>query len=194
MPKVLTDYGDRLHTLRGMLYVGVDPGAGGGIAVLGQDSSPGRPPPVQTYKMSNTPQDLWDLMDRIRETATRAGGCFALLEQVGGYAGKGEGAKGGGAANGSAMFKFGHNAGCCEMALTAAGISFETWTPGKWLKALGVPGRKAGEKRAEWKNRLRRHAQRLFPRENITLAVSDALLIAEACRRYRQAVPSAVPV
>jgi len=130
--------------------------------------------------MPATEKDLFDWMCRfsphgsVRKTV-------AVIEQVGGFVGS-EG-KGGGAANGAAMFKFGMSYGGLRMALVGCGIPFEAATPGKWLKGLGVVGRKKEESRTEWKNRLKAAAQRLFPSEKVTLNTADALLIAEFCRR-----------
>lgn len=163
------------------VYVGIDPGAGGGIAYL-QGSK------LVTLKMPDTTMSLWHKITEITALAKGNGAhMFALLEQVGGYTGSGEGEKGGGAANGSAMFKFGTNYGMCLMALTASWLPYETWTPGKWQKMVHMSSRRPKEKRHEWKRRLKEHAERLFPLPpgTITLATADAVLIAEACRRYR---------
>lgn len=102
----------------------------------------------------------------------------AIVEQVNGYVGDGGNP-------GSAMFKFGSNYGQVLMALTAASVPFETITPARWQRGLGVPPRKKGETKSEFKNRLKAMAQRLFPQVVVTLATADALLIAEYCRRAR---------
>lgn len=165
------------------IYLGIDPGAGGGIAIIHGNK-------VSCYPMPDTETDLWNVIEGVAEIMRLHYGGFALLEQVGGFVGKGEGEKGGGRANGSAMFKFGANYGDCRMALVASGIPHERWPPAKWLKFLGIPNKKKGETRSEWKNRLKGHAQQLFPQVKVTLATADALLIAEACRRFRQGISS----
>jgi hypothetical protein len=104
--------------------------------------------------------------------------------------------------------------GTLLMALTAAGISFEEITPQVWQKALHIPPRKKGVKRRvpnpkkpskmktivkggetdrQWKGRLRNKAQQLFPSLEVwrgtignQLAVADAILIAEFCRRRQE--------
>ena len=62
------------------------------------------------------------------------------------------------------------------MALCAATIPYEEVTPQKWQKALGC--RTGGDK-----NVSKARAQALFPLQNITHAIADALLLAEYCRR-----------
>jgi len=68
-------------------------------------------------------------------------------------------------------FSFGRGYGNLEMALTAAGISFERVRPQVWQKALGCMTK--GDK-----NVSKRKAQELFPDRKITHATADALLIA----------------
>jgi hypothetical protein len=68
--------------------------------------------------------------------------------------------------------------------LISADISFQEVTPQKWQKAFGLVKEKGEEPRA-WKNRIKAKAQQLFPSQKVTLAVADALLIAEYNRRKR---------
>jgi hypothetical protein len=110
--------------------------------------------------------------------------------------------------------------GTLLMALTAAGIRFEEVRPQVWQKALGIPPRKKATKKVsstvvvdgtlvnvgkyrsvthnietdtQWKHRLRKKAQQLFPSLEVwrgtignQLAVADAILIAEFCRRRQE--------
>lgn len=165
-------------------YLGIDPGASGGIASLLQAPawvdrcavSSGRPQAGLAVKMPDTPADIWQTL---RSFVAQPGvNCtvFAVLEKVGGYVGENQ--------PGSAAFKFGTSYGMLKMALVAAGIPFEEITPQRWQKGLGIPPRRKSESKTAWKNRLKDHAQRLFPAVKITLAVADALLIAEFARRY----------
>ncbi len=73
-----------------------------------------------------------------------------------------------------------------KMALAALGIPYEAVQPSKWMKALGIPTRKPEETDSKWKNRLRAKAQTQYPATKISLNTSDALLIAEYCRRLRE--------
>lgn len=144
-------------------YIGIDPGAHGGIAVLSVDGSV-----VEVATMPTTPMDLLDFLSRYKDDS------FCVLERVGGLPGQG----------GSAMFNFGKGYGHLQMALLALGIPTNDVTPNKWEKSfqLGSSGKYG---KTEWKNRLKAKAQQLFPSlgRKITLATCDALLIAEYGRR-----------
>ena len=141
-----------------MLFIGIDPGKNGGIAVLDGELSV-----VGLFKMPETPQDLLNALSSYRSNST------CVLEKVGGMPGNG----------GSAMFNFGKGYGHIEMALLACGICTETITPNKWEKYFQL-GTSGNYSKTEWKNRLKAKAQQLFPSlgKKITLATCDALLIA----------------
>ena len=156
MPKIIKDQS---------VYMGIDPGKSGGIALLFDNE-------VIATKMPETPADV---LDWIRESASN---CVAVIEQVGGYTGEGQ--------PGSAMFNFGRGVGHLEMALLTCKIPTESVPPRKWQKALGISAKKKTETKTQWKNRLKSVAQRLFPSITVTLATSDALLIAEYCKRKRE--------
>jgi hypothetical protein len=143
-----------------MVYIGVDPGAGGGIAVLWPDQVH-----VETFKMPATERDILDLLERACQHPQRA-----VLEHVWSTPGQG------------GAFAFGRSVGHLEMALTAARIPFDKVLPKTWQKALGVVYRK-GMTNVEKKNITKRRAQQLFPTLTITHAIADALLMAEYCRR-----------
>ncbi len=68
-------------------------------------------------------------------------------------------------------------------ALTAGHTPFDAVTPQKWQKGLNLRTRAKGEEKRDWKNYLKGEAQRLFPSQKVTLAIADALLLAEYCRR-----------
>ena len=157
-----------------MHFIGIDPGVKGGIAVLDEEGKV-----AFLEKMPATPHDLWQVMWKIPRRR------FAYLEKVGGYIGD-EGEKGAGRANGSRMFTFGQNFGWCQMALEGNYIPYELVTPQVWQKSVGITLRKKEESRSAWKNRLKARAQELFPSERVTLANSDALLIAYHCWQTRR--------
>lgn len=153
------------------LYIGVDPGASGGLACITPTAALAIPTP-------KTERDVWDwLSARGRESVDDP--VFAVIEKVGGFI-KGN------PAPGSAMFNFGASYGGLRMALIAAGIPFEEVPPQRWQKALAIPPKKRDETKTQFKNRLKARAQQLFPSEKVTLATADALLIAEYCRRLRE--------
>lgn len=138
------------------LYIGIDPGASGGIGFVPEHGKP------WATKMPGTERDLFDaLVD-----ATRDHDCRALIEQVASSPQMGV----------VSAFTFGRSFGSLRMALIAAGIPFESITPAKWQAAMRC--RTGGDK-----NVSKARAQELFPTLKITHAIADALLIAEHARR-----------
>lgn len=147
-------------------YIGIDPGASGGIAVLGYRTL--------LLSMPKTERDLFDALEDVKY------GSVCIVEKVWGHTGQNQ--------PGSAMFNFGKGYGAVLMALTALGIPFEEVVPRTWQKSLSIPPRKKTETKTQWKNRLKAKAQQLFPNVKVTLATCDALLIAEYCRRKHEGV------
>lgn len=154
-----------IPTLSRLVYLGIDPGASGGLAIISEYVG------VVKTAMPRTERDVLDWLTAWKEEQT-----FAVIEKVHAMPGNGV----------SGMFKFGMSYGSLRMALLAANIPFEEIQPRVWQKALGMSPRRKEESGTEWKNRLKAKAQQLFPREVITLATADALLIAEYCRRRRE--------
>jgi hypothetical protein len=139
------------------ITIGVDPGANGGIAWITSDGK------ACVEKMPDTLQDLWELVESIGFEAPdfTPYQIKAYIEQVSSSPQMGV----------VSAFSFGRGYGNLEMALTAAGISFERVRPQVWQKALGCMTK--GDK-----NVSKRKAQELFPDRKITHATADALLIA----------------
>src|SRR5262252_7264516 len=141
------------------LYLGIDPGKGGGIVALSATSVCG------VWPMPATEADIWAIFsvdDRWLYTMAYIEGVHAMPKQ-----------------GVTSAFTFGKGYGALLMALTAAGIPFEIVSPQKWQKALGCLSR--GDK-----NITKRKAQQLFPQVKVTHAIADALLIAEYGRRLHQ--------
>lgn len=149
--------------------LGIDPGKQGGLVFIDKGL-------VNVTKMPATEKDIWECIAVCKNKVK-----MAYIEQVGGYIE--------GVSPGPAMFNFGWGYGGLRMALTAAGIPFETVLPRTWQKGLHIPprkkkGRKYVETKTQWKNRLKAIAQRLFPKLHLTLDTSDALLIAVYGQRH----------
>lgn len=136
-------------------YLGIDPGVGGGIAVLGADGAV-----VAALKMPATERDILDVFRLYSEDAR------AMLEFVRASPQMGS----------VSIFSFGRGYGALRMGLVAACVPFDEVTPQKWQAAMGC--RTGGDK-----NISKRRAQELFPGVPITHARADALLIAEYGRR-----------
>lgn len=185
------------------VYIGIDPGTTGGLAVLRGDK-------LTVAKMPETDRDVWNWFSGFQLWINHKDKPYAVVEKVGGFIR-------GNPAPGSAMFNFGRGYGRLLMALTAAAIPFEEVPPQRWMKYLGIPTRTphdktrsvvitrgknkgktrveryGGETDVEFKNRLRAKAQQLFPAIDFTLATCDAAILAEYCRRVRTGVRSADP-
>ena len=144
-------------------YLGIDPGLSGGLALLNNIGQVER-----LDKMPATERDIWLWF------STLPPGTRAVIEKVHSMPEQGI----------ASSFKFGYGFGGLVMALTATNIPFVPTTPQKWIKALAIPSKKSSEGKTQWKNRLKAKAQQLYPQSRITLAVSDALLIAHYCRGY----------
>lgn len=151
-------------------YIGIDPGANGGLVCLFDDKT-------FIQMMPETERDIWDWFNQWKGVPV-----FGIIEKVGGFMG----GTGRNVASGHTMFNFGLSYGVLRMAFIAAEIPFEEVPPRTWQKGLKIPPMSRTESKTEFKNRLKGLAQQLFPLEKVTLATSDALLIAEYCRRKRE--------
>ena len=156
-------------------YIGIDPGATGGIAILCGSA-------VQAITMPHSERTLYDLL---HQHASPPGNVCAAIEQVSGFIGTTH--------PGSAMFEFGENYGFLRACLVACGLTpskgdistgtFVSVPPQRWQTALHIDPRRKQESKTDWKNRLKWNAQELFPKKKypnltITLRTADALLIA----------------
>lgn len=149
------------------LFIGVDPGRGGGIAHINETGAV-----ICISKMPATEQDLYRAI-YLPVNVTGPASFTAVIEHVWSIPGQG------------GAFAFGKNVGSCLMALTAARIPFTEVLPRVWQKAMGIRYPK-GATDTQKKNLTKRRAQQLFPTVDVTHATSDALLLADFCRRQEQ--------
>jgi crossover junction endodeoxyribonuclease RuvC len=149
-----------------MIYLGIDPGKGGGIAAIRfePDGGQGELEYHDAYPMPETEKDVFAVIENL----PRRGGIFALIERVHAMPKQGV----------TSSFTFGKGYGFLRCSLIACGIPFEEVTPQKWQKAMGCLSK--GEK-----NITKARAQQLFPEIKVTHKIADALLIAEHCRRTK---------
>lgn len=152
----------------GKFVLGVDPGKLGGFAVLDMEGNV-----IDIHKMPETPQDILEYLRRFCRTELFGNDYVCYMERVGtGMPGQ----------SSKATATFARHNGHLEMALLALGIKTNEVTPAKWMKYYQL-GKSSDYSKTEWKNRLKGKAQQLFPNENVTLAIADALLIAEYGRK-----------
>ena len=149
-----------------MIYVGIDPGASGGIVAIG----PNNHVLVHT-KCPNTVHDLADVYRYICELPGRYDSCSikACIEAVHSMPGN----------SGRSMFTFGTNYGMHLGLLASNKISYIKCTPSVWMKSFGSMPRDKRDR----KNHIKQLAQQLYPNTDkpITLATSDALLRDHYC-------------
>lgn len=146
------------------MYLGIDPGANGGLAWLDAD---GRL--VEAVKMPSTPEDVLSVLGR------HDGDVVCYMEKVGGMTGQ----------SATASFVFGKGYGELTMALLAKGISTTLVTPQKWQKHFTLGGKK-GEGKTSHKNRIKAWAQQRYPGLRVTLWAADALAIASYAYEMRK--------
>ena len=149
-------------------YIGIDPGAAGGLAFITEDGLV-----VVHSRKSATPLEA--VQDAL--LGTNPNDCVAYLEQIGGFiAGR--------PLPGSSMFKMGHSVGYWEGLLAGLGVRTILVRPQKWQE--GIPGA-TGKKGPDRKRVLRDEAVRRFPAMRPTLLTCDALLIADFARTNERA-------
>lgn len=167
-----------------MIYIGIDPGSAGGIAVDWNGH-------VTTKSMPKTDTDIMEYLAEFKGENVSV-----MMEKVGGFIGfrkriinilcphcKGtvpyeikEGDPG------SAMFKFGDGNGYLRGICRAFGFRYDTIAPKSWQKVFNLFKTKYMGKQ-QWKSVLKNKAQQFYPDIKVTLATADALLILEFLKR-----------
>ena len=149
-----------------MIYVGIYPGASGGLVAIGPDNHV-----LVHTKCPDTVHDLADIYRHICELPRRYDSCSikACIESVHSMPGN----------SGRSMFTFGTNYGMHLGLLAANKIPYIKCTPSVWMKHYGSMPRDKKDR----KNHIKQLAQQLYPDTDkpITLATSDAVLIAHYC-------------
>lgn len=144
------------------IIIGIDPGANGAFAIRYQDGS--------SFAHRFTSDS--DFLESMREIAEASdidnAEVTVYIEQVGGFVGK--------AQPGSSMFNFGKNFGFQLGVCQAFSFRVELVRPQVWQKAYPTKTSKK-ENETQHKRELKDYAARLFPKEKVTLATADALLI-----------------
>ena len=149
-----------------MIYIGIDPGASGGIVAIGPDNHV-----LVHTKCPDTVHDLADVYRYICKLPGRYDDCSikAVIELVHSFPGNSP----------RSMFSFGTNYGMHLGLLAYNKIPYTKVTPAVWMKTFGsLP-----KPKKDRKNHLKQLAQQLYPSTDkaITLATADAVLIAHYC-------------
>ncbi len=143
-------------------YGGIDPGYSGGICVLNKFGQV-----EYICKCPNTEREMVDLLNYPLPEPTPEEldlNGFVIIEGAHSFPNQGV----------SSTFKFGMNYGVWIGILSALKIPYMIVSPQKWMKTFGSMPKEKKDR----KNHLKRLAQHRFPSEKITLATSDAVMIA----------------
>ena len=141
-------------------YIGIDPGKGGGIAVIAKDG-------IEVKKCPESVQDM-TLMFALMVGNTPADHVLVMLEKV--WARPRDGR--------SSIFTFAQNYGRWEGIVASHEIIPHYVTPQVWMKAIGCPPKLKKQVR---KNYLKQLSKDKYPKiaKKLTLKTADAMLIAD---------------
>ena len=138
------------------VFIGIDPGIKGGVAFIYNDTYQVVPTPNTVSEMANELIALKDMGPNLP--------MYACIEAVHSFPGN----------SARSMFTFGTNYGQWLGILATLKIPYIQVTPHTWMKSYP----KAPKNKKDRKNYYKHLAQQRFPDVNITLATSDAMLIA----------------
>lgn len=156
--------------------IGIDPGVSGGMVALYPSGQ------IDTLQLKSR-YDICNWLKKNREWGQHQYyGVRVLIEQVYGFIGETntEGQKTN-VASAHTMFTLGESYGQLTMALVCLGLSFQEVLPKEWQKVYDIK-RLKDETKTKFKNRIKDKVIGLFPKEKITLALSDAYILAHLCR------------
>ena len=139
-------------------YIGIDPGAGGGIAVINEEDS------IKAYKCPQSSEDM-ALLFQVLIGDTPPENIRLLMERV--WARPTNAVR--------AAFSYGVNYGQWLGVASSHEIKMNTVIPTEWIRWIGCPKALKSVIRKRW---LKEKAQELYPEiKRVTLKTSDAILI-----------------
>ena len=139
-------------------YIGIDPGAGGGIAVINEEDS------IKAYKCPQSSEDM-ALLFEVLIGDTPPENIRLLMERV--WARPTNAVR--------AAFSYGVNYGQWLGVASSHEIKMNTVIPTEWIRWIGCPKALKSVIRKRW---LKEKAQELYPEiKRVTLKTSDAILI-----------------
>lgn len=148
------------------LYIGIDPGKGGGVAVICENEGWTR-----AYKFPKELEDLSPIIGSSTAGYSTDEICI-MIEHVHSFPTDGR----------PAAFSFGRNLGHWEGVLSTFELNKTTVAPRTWQEHYDVPVMPDKYERKRW---LKDIAKKLFPNIKVTLAISDALLIANYAKELQ---------
>ena len=138
------------------IYIGLDPGKSGGVAFILENR-------LYTFKCTSTVHDMVEEINFCNKLGPEYE-IFAVVEKVWSFPGQGV----------RSVFTFGENYGTWLGILAALKVPHKLVVPNKWMKHFGSMPK---DKRKR-KNFIKSLAQQLYPNTRITLATSDAVMLA----------------
>lgn len=147
-----------------MIYVGIDVGKSGAIAVVGEKG--------ELLEVHKTPEEIRDFIDLLEHIECTYLEKIVYLEKIHSFPGNSH----------KVAFTFGETFGITKACLVAANVDYIFISPQKWMNYYGWT-RGDFKSSTAWKGFLFEKAQEFFPNSKITLYkyMGDALLIAYYC-------------
>lgn len=194
-----------------MRYIGIDPGASGGLVLLNPKGYPlewaampsaerekfqagakkGKKKKASDEARAEAEAALWQLLRRWASEANAGDGKPAIKAAI-------ERVRASQQMSKASIWTFAQGVGTLRAFLIAADIPFEEVAPQKWQKFIGVRDKTGARELkdvdiTEKKNRHKEKAAKLFPMLNVTHKIADALLIAEYARRMGEGFGAELP-
>lgn len=148
------------------LFCGIDGGSYGAISIIDNEGQL-----IKHIKMPLTIRDSWRTIEEFKQNIEK-NEMFGMVEKNHAYPGNGA----------SSAFTFGYNSCLAETILIYNEIPYEKIPPQCWMGYFKMK-KDRNESQTNWKNRLYQKTQMLFPKNKFYQYESDAILIAEYCRR-----------
>ena len=152
-----------------MIYIGIDPGEKGAIGLIDENSEFCN----RVEDCPSTLNEIWKIVNNLSIYKN-----YVYIEKVNPYY----------KSSAKSAFTFGMNFAAWQMAFTAAYIPYEFVTPRKWQKEVYDSAKKLDNPKQqsyELASRLFPSLEFKTPRGRILDGRSDAMLIAEYCRRMK---------
>ena len=152
------------------LYIGIDPGKNGGVALLGKEDEYFR---ALAFRCPDTEKMHKTLIKHITEYCIDYDYIDLAIEKVWAFPTDAR----------SSAFKFGFNYGVWIGIINAIQIPMIEVAPKKWMAYYDMPPKMDKKNRKKW---LRELAEKLYPNIKITYNTSDAILIANYLKEIKE--------
>lgn len=157
------------------VFIGVDPGMNGGIALIKPEMDTDF---IKVHRCPKTVNEMAGLFDACVGMANGSDNVVLFVEHVWTFPGDGR----------VGAFRFGYNYGLWKGIAGANEIEIYNIPPKRWQGSFDIPEKTYGRERKKW---LKDHAEALFPNIKITFNTADAVLIANYAKEcyYNEEMP-----